>query len=276
MKETDFNKNNGKYLRYGIMIPLALMIASFILCCFSYSNAKQEIADDLNIAVIQLTNDNKELWTKQDTIAALRQLHKTSQGPVIYKAPDLNFRNPALQDSAYISLTLVENPDRSTELQSNTIASDSILLIPEKQTDGFAIRVQGFADCSVASVITVSDQRFPGILLALSILSMTFGFVWRRKDSAQSSTETYLLTPSAPTLDGIKLTPMQRRLTQMLLDAPKRKVDKATLCSALWGNKINAEESLYTLVKRTKSALEESGIEIVCNRGESYEIRINN
>ena len=67
---------------------------------------------------------------------------------------------------------------------------------------------------------------------------------------------------------------MQRQLVQMLLDAPGRKVDKQTLCCALWGNKSNAEESLYTLVRRTKSALAEANAEIVCNRGESYELRI--
>ena len=76
-------------------------------------------------------------------------------------------------------------------------------------------------------------------------------------------------------MKAIKLTPMQRQLTQMLLDAPDRKVDKSTLCATLWGNKSNAEESLYTLVRRTKTALAAAGVEIVCNRGESYELRIN-
>ena len=53
------------------------------------------------------------------------------------------------------------------------------------------------------------------------------------------------------------------------------RVNKTTLCLALWGNKSNAEESLYTLVRRIKTALAEANIEIICNRGESYELRIN-
>ena len=53
------------------------------------------------------------------------------------------------------------------------------------------------------------------------------------------------------------------------------RVDKATLCSTLWGNKSNAEESLYTLVRRTKTALAAANIEIICNRGDSYELRIS-
>ena len=83
-----------------------------------------------------------------------------------------------------------------------------------------------------------------------------------------------VVLPASPSLDGIKLTPMQRRFAQMLLDAPNMKVDKRTLCETLWGNKSNAEESLYTLVRRTKTALATTGIEIVCNRGESYELRV--
>lgn len=61
----------------------------------------------------------------------------------------------------------------------------------------------------------------------------------------------------------------------MLLDAPGMKVDKTTLCETLWGNKSNAEDSLYTLVRHTKTALVERGMEIVCNRGDSYELRKN-
>lgn len=68
---------------------------------------------------------------------------------------------------------------------------------------------------------------------------------------------------------------MQRQLTQMLLDAPDMRVDKRTLCETLWGNKSNAEESLYTLVRRTKATLADVNIGIICNRGDSYELRIN-
>ena len=68
---------------------------------------------------------------------------------------------------------------------------------------------------------------------------------------------------------------MQRQLTRMLIDAPGMRVDKRTLCETLWGDKSNAEESLYTLVKRTKNALVQANMEIVCNRGDSYELRIN-
>lgn len=83
MRSTAHIKNNtsansGSALRYGMFIPLAFMIASVITCCFSYSNAKQDIANDLNNAMIALAHENSDLWTRPDTIAAIRHLHETT------------------------------------------------------------------------------------------------------------------------------------------------------------------------------------------------------
>lgn len=262
-------------LRYGMFIPLALMIASVISCCLSYSNAKQNIANDLNDAMFALANENSELWTRPDTVAAIRQMYETTHKPLIYQASDVNFRNASLKDEAYFTLALVDKKNTTPKIRGNKIASDSIMLVPERASDGLAIQVQGFADCSMASIFIASDQTLPGILFALSILSMASMFIVKRKETEKSDTELIVLTVS-PSLDGIKLTPMQRQFAQMLLDAPDMRVDKRILCETLWGNKSNAEESLYTLVRRTKAALAQAGMEIICNRGDSYELRVNN
>lgn len=275
MKQDNSTANNRvSGLRYGMFIPLTLMIASVISCCFSYSNAKQNIANDLNDAMFALANENSELWTRPDTVAAIRQMYKTTHKPLIYQASDVNFRNTSLKDEAYFTLALVDKNHASPKIQGNKIASDSIMLIPGRASDGLAIQVQGFADCSMATIFVASDQTLPGILFALSLLSMAGMFIWKREESKKSDTGLIALTVS-PSLEDIKLTPMQRQFAQMLLDAPDMKVDKRILCETLWGNKSNAEESLYTLVRRTKAALAKAGIEIVCNRGDSYELRVN-
>ncbi len=279
MKSTATMKNNlsansGSALRYGMFIPLALMIASVITCCLSYSNAKQNIADDLNDAMFALANENSELWTRPDTIAAIRHMYETTHKPLIYQASDVNFRNPSLKDEAYFTLALVDTKSASRGIGGNKIASDSIMLMPEHAAEGLAIQVQGFADCSMASILYASDQTLSGILFVLSILSMASMLIWKRKETETPDAE-FIAISASPSLDGIKLTPMQRQLTRMLLEAPGMKVDKRSLCESLWGNKNNAEESLYTLVKRTKNALAKANMEIVCNRGDSYELRIN-
>lgn len=262
-------------LRYGMLIPVALMIASLAMGFLSYSDARQNIFDDLNDAMIALVNENSEVWTRQDTIAALRQMYAATHRPLVYQATDVDFRNAALKDEAYFILALVDRTHAAPKIQGNKIASDSILLVPEKAQDGLAVEVRAFADCSMASVFAASDQTLPGVLISLSILSMAVMTALKRKVAREPAGEAVSPAPFVPTLDGIKLTPMQRQLTQMLLDAPGNKVDKARLCEALWGGKSNAEESLYTLVRRTKSALAGADIEIVCNRGDSYELRIN-
>lgn len=279
MKSTDAMKNNlsansGSALCYGMFIPLALMIASVITCCLSYSNAKQNIADDLNDAMFALANENSELWTRPDTIAAIRHMYETTHKPLIYQASDVNFRNPSLKDEAYFTLALVDTKSASRGIGGNKIASDSIMLMPEHAAEGLAIQVQGFADCSVASIFSASDQTLPGILFSLSIFSMASMLIWKRKETETPEAE-FIAISASPSLDGIKLTPMQRQLTRMLIDAPGMRVDKRTLCETLWGDKSNAEESLYTLVKRTKNALAQANMEIVCNRGDSYELRVN-
>lgn len=267
--------NSGAAFRYGMLVPLALMIASAISCSFSYSTAKQNIAEDLNDAMLALANENSELWTRPDTIAAIRQMYTTTHKPLIYQASDVNFKNPNLKEYAYFTLALIDNKNAAPKIPGNKIASDSIMLVPQPAADGLAIQVQGFADCSMASVFIASDQTLPGVLFVLSILSMTGMLVWKRRTSHIPETAVITL-PASPSLDGIRLTPMQRQLAGMLLDAPDMRVDKQTLCRALWGNKSNAEESLYTLVRRTKTALADAGMEIVCNRSDSYELRVNN
>ena len=275
MEQDNSTANNGLALRYGMFIPLAFMIASIVSCCFSYSNAKQNITDDLNDAMFALANENSELWTRPDTVAAIRQMYETTHKPLIYEASDVNFRNTSLKEEAYFTLALVDKKNIAPKIRENKIASDSIMLVPECATDGLAIKVQGFADCSMASVFSASDQTLPGILFSLSILSLTGIFAWRKRTPVMSQAGVVAVT-EMPTLDGIKLTPMQRQFAQMLLDAPEMKVDKRTLCESLWYNKSNAEESLYTLVRRTKAALAKANMEIICNRGDSYELRITN
>ncbi len=271
-------------LRYAMLIPLALLFASLVTCCISYSNAKHVITTDLNDGMIAFACENSELWTRQDTISALRHMHETTHKPLIYQATDINFRNSALKDEAYYTLALVDKENFAPKIQGNKsltwqatsrFASDSIMLVPEHAADGLAIQVQGFADCSLAFVFAASDQTWPGVLLMLSILSMASVFVWRRKEQGCPETEIAPVCVAVNPLAGIKLTPMQRQFAQMLLDAPDMRVDKATLCSTLWGSKSNAEESLYTLVRRTKTALSAANIEIICNRGDSYELHIS-
>lgn len=261
-------------LRRGFLLPLALVIASVASSFTSYSKAKQDIADDLNQALWTLVYENKDAWTCQDTVSALAQLYEVTHKPLIYQAPDLDFRNASLKDTAYFTVALADKKVTAPKIKRGNIASDSIMLVPEVPFNGLAIHVQGFVECSMSSIFAVSDQTVPAGLLVLSISCIASMLVWLRRKEHRLPSEPTSPTLSAQSLDGIKLTPMQRQLTQLFLDAPDNRVNKTALCTALWGNKSNAEESLYTLIRRTKTVLAEANIEISCNRGDSYELRI--
>ena len=274
-QDSTIASNGGNGLRYGMLIPIFFLIASIISCCFSYSNTKRSIANDLNDAMLALANENSERWTCPDTIAALRQMQNTTHQPLIYQASDAKFRNTALKDEVYFTIALVDKNNALPKIKGNKIVSDSIMLVPQWSSDGLVIQVQGFVNYSMASVFNASDQTFPCMLFSLSILSMMCFCVWQRKNSIVSEIENSMEPAQVDPFAGIKLTPMQRRFIHMLLEAPGMRVDKRTLCEILWDNKSNAEESLYTLVRRTKTALAKTDIEIVCNRGDSYELHIN-
>lgn len=168
----DSSSKSDRSLHYGMLIPMAMLIASVATCCLSYSKAKQNIAEDLNQAIIALASENSRLWTRPDTVAAIRQMYAATHKPMIYQASDLDFRNPILKTKAYYSLALVDMKNVTPKARGSQITSDSIILVPEQASDGFAVEVQGFADCSMASVFAVSDQTLPAMLFAVALLSM--------------------------------------------------------------------------------------------------------
>ena len=146
MKKDNKTVNTGATLRYAMLVPLALMIVSIISSCLSYSQARQNIADELNSAMIALADENSELWTRPDTIAAIRQMHEVTHKPLIYQASNFNFRNTSLKDATYFTLALVDKQNIAPKIQGDKIASDSILLVPQYGNDGLAVQIQGFAD----------------------------------------------------------------------------------------------------------------------------------
>lgn len=255
-----------------MLIPLVLMLASTVSCAFSYGHAKNMLADELNQSIAAFASENAESLTSADTIAALRQMHASMEHPVIRHGADLPHLCDALASGAYYSLALVEAGQSQAPSIDAAITCDSILLVPKSAPEGYAVRLQGYADCSMAAVFSVSDQTLPMVLMLLSLASLGVVIPKRRQPELQAAPVAVTVAEPKSALDGIKLTPMQRKLITMLMDAPEHRVGKYEICSALWGDKPNAEESLYTLVRRTKAALAQTGIEICCNRGESYEL----
>ena len=75
----------------------------------------------------------------------------------------------------------------------------------------------------------------------------------------------------------VSLTPMQQQLMEMLWMSPSHQLTKKEICDALWPKKPDANDTLYTLIKRLKPVIEQhSDLRIESDRGRAYELRAKN
>jgi DNA-binding response OmpR family regulator len=73
----------------------------------------------------------------------------------------------------------------------------------------------------------------------------------------------------------VKLTPMQQQLMEMLWKSPTHQLSKTEICNTLWPKKPDANETLYTLIRRLKPIIEQhSDLKIEADRGKSYGLTI--
>ena len=73
----------------------------------------------------------------------------------------------------------------------------------------------------------------------------------------------------------VKLTPMQQQLMEMFFHSSNHTLSKTEICDTLWPKKDNANETLYTLIRRLKPIIEShSNLKIEVDRGKAYELII--
>lgn len=69
---------------------------------------------------------------------------------------------------------------------------------------------------------------------------------------------------------------MQFELMQMFFEADGHRLVKTDICNALWPGKDNANETLYTMIKRLKPVVEaNSNLKIEVERGRAYKLRVD-
>ena len=62
---------------------------------------------------------------------------------------------------------------------------------------------------------------------------------------------------------------------EMFFRVPSHRLTKTEICEALWPKKEDASETLYTLIRRLKSVVEQhSDLKIEVDRGRAYELKI--
>lgn len=75
--------------------------------------------------------------------------------------------------------------------------------------------------------------------------------------------------------EKLKLTPQQYALMEMFFLSPTHILNRSDICESLWPGKINADETLNTLIRRLRPLVEEnSNLKITTDRGRAYVLEI--
>lgn len=163
----------------------------------------------------------------------------------------------------------------NSHLQMEALRGKAVLAVATRQ-DGLRCEPK----CSVATIFSMSDQRSASVLWTITILWGFYCF-WRFRREVSLVTFGGLAYSEK---DGrfyntkghqIKLTPMQHSLMEMFFRSDSHLLTKTEICDALWPKKDDANDTLYTLIRRLKPIIEEhSDLMIESDRGRAYELKI--
>ena len=273
---------NSKLL--SVAVFLTLMLTSLLAGRHNYCKARNEITADLNQALAQTLKERKDYIITQDTIRVYKQLRKTSGGQVLIAVSDERFcrylKDKRLQQAAFITFDVVDSDFQNNSLGDQAICSDT-LIVKDKHA-GETLALKGYARLSVASIL---DQRIPAACMISAFLWAMLSWLYLRKKQEGSEAVTgfgglvysevdqrFYTAAHTP----IRFTPMQQQLMLLFWNAPSHSLTKEDICAALWPKKEDANDTLYTLIRRLKPIVEEhTNLKIVADRGRNYSLEIN-
>lgn len=271
----------------SVAVFLALMLTSLLAGRHNYCKARNEITADLNQALAQTLKERKDYIITQDTIRVYKQLRKTSGGQVLIAVSDERFcrylKDKRLQQAAFITFDVVDSDFQNNSLGDQAICSDT-LIVKDKHA-GETLALKGYARLSVASILGMSDQRIPAACMISAFLWAMLSWLYLRKKQEGSEAVTgfgglvysevdqrFYTAAHTP----IRFTPMQQQLMLLFWNAPSHSLTKEDICAALWPKKEDANDTLYTLIRRLKPIVEEhTNLKIVADRGRNYSLEIN-
>ena len=220
-----------------------LMLCALCTGINSYHRTKGLIAQDVNRALEQVLAKMPDNVVTTDTIRCYRNCLTIAE----------------LKDTAGIAMYTVRRDGR---LETKLVAE---------------------ANCSFATTFMMSDQKASGSLLMVGMLWL-LGSLWyvrRNKPELIVQGLSYggivynndkFMTQSG---EQIHLTPMQHSLLKMFITAETHTLSKQEICDRLWPKKPDANDTLYTLIKRIKPIVEtHSTLKIESDRGKSYSLKI--
>ena len=160
----------------------------------------------------------------------------------------------------------------NSHLRLEALKGQAVLAVDTKK--GFTPRPQ----VSAATILSLSDQRPSAVLWTMALLWAMFCLYLHRRRTALGMYGGLMLHDGR-FVDAkgnvVRLTPMQQQLMEMLWQSPSHQLPKTVICDALWPKKPDANETLYTLIRRLKPIIEQhSNLRIEADRGKSYGLKV--
>lgn len=243
----------------SVAIFLFFSISSVFSSLECYRKAERRIVNDLNRALTLTVQEHPNEELTPDTLRTYRRHLTIDQ----------------LKSRASLAYCLYgENSDTTC---SKTLSMSN---------SAHFIGLRAYANCSTATIFSISDQRLPLVLLLLTVFWAAFATLYEKKRRVEVCNPlsfygelTYSTTASAffnKHHELVHLTPMQTQLMQMFLRADGHRLSRTAICTALWPKKDNPGETLHTLIRRLKTTLESAcRLKIEVERGQAYQVTVD-
>ena len=222
--------------KYALSVLFALILASSLTSFGCYSSTSRRVNEDMSRALTLTMQEQKSDVITQDTIRTF-----------------------------------------NSHLQIAALRGKATIVV-----DGSPVNFKPYARCSEATIFSLSDQRPTAVLWAVTLLWAAFCFYRRRQDVMQLAGMLQYGGLCYAETEGtfydargqrIKLTPMQQQLMEMFFRSDSHLLTKTEICDALWPKKLDANDTLYTLIRRLKPVVEQhSDLKIESDRGRSYQL----
>lgn len=250
---------------HSILIFAILVMSAAFSSVSNYRKAQYAIVQDMNKALALTLQENKYQWITPDTIQSYRS----------HLSIDLL---KSTSNLCYVMEDRKRSKNNSQLVNSANLLSSKEMLLNEHS-------IQSYANCSMADVLSMSNQRTS---LTLTLMAMIWAiaslYYHRRKQPWNHEADmfgTMCYTQDEDSFynqesgQAIKFTPMQHQLMQLFFNNTHHQLSKQEICDALWPKKPDASETLYTLIRRIKPVIEQnSNLMIESERGKSYRLII--
>lgn len=254
---------------HSLIIFAVLVLSAAFTSISSYRKAQYAIVKDMNHAATLALQAEEGMFISPDTIKTYRSF----------------LRHDALREKSVLTYVLGSHAE----------------VLSGKCIKWRQYEVQGIANCSMADVFGMSNQRVPFSLTVVAMLWAMGSVYYFRKRKVASSVlplpESAML-PSFPfdkqnepserislsydaqadrfmnaEQEVLRLTPMQHQLMCLFFSNAQHRLEKQTICDTLWPKKPDASETLYTLIRRIKPIIEQnSDMTIASERGKAYSL----